>query len=235
MKKALSLILALVMCLSLCACSGGSNDNSNNADAPETTMSKEDMLKSAETVYCDQIRRNTSENKAKATQLYCNKVLEVTGFVVSIEEDHIKLGSDFYAGATVIDVYLPIEDLAMLVTKQLVTIVGKTTDKIETRNQNMAGADWEQEYYTMTQAYLVESTFEATITLTVNEFGSGTIKAEANNCGNFDLTPFAVPDDIKTTDYPRDCVTVLTVKGTIVYGYNNYYIQDYEITNTETN
>jgi len=37
MKKALSLLLALVMCLSLCACGGGSSGENNTTNTPETT------------------------------------------------------------------------------------------------------------------------------------------------------------------------------------------------------
>lgn len=37
MKKAISLILALVMCLSLCACGDGSSETTNATTAPETT------------------------------------------------------------------------------------------------------------------------------------------------------------------------------------------------------
>ena len=216
MKKVLSLILALVMCLSLCACGGGSDnnkDNTNNTSKnPETTtMSKDDMLSAATAVCSDQIDNDTFENKAKATQLYCNKVLKVTGFVVSIEEDHIKLGDDFYAGVTVIDVYLPIEDLAMLEKGQLVTIVGQTADKIETRNQNMAGSDWEQEYFTMPQAYFVGDVYETTMSVTVTIGASA--KLDQNVKDAFELSDILVPIGLDLSTFKESCE--VTVKGKI--------------------
>lgn len=239
MKKALSLILALVLCLSLCACGGDGNKTTKpestapETTAPETTLTKEEMIASAEKTNSAKITSDTSENLVKAKQLYCDRVLEVTGFVLSIEEDHIKVGADRYVGTTVIDVYLPVDDLVLLSNKQVVTVVGKTAETINERTKTVSGTDYTQKYYEMTQAYLVKNTFDVTVTLDVNKYGGGTIKATASDCGGLELTPFKVPDGISTEDYTADAVTILTLNGTIIYGDREYYIQDYKIANTE--
>lgn len=213
MKKALSLILVFVLCLSLCACGSGSNGEETNAtNAPETSIGKDDMLAVAKVVSSNQIRIDTSENKAKATQLYCDKTLKVTGYAISIEEDHIKLADDFFAGITVIDVYLPIEDLAMLEKNQLVTIVGKTTDRIETRNQNVAGSDWEQKYFTMAHAYLVNDIFETTMTVDISASGARTVSLDKNIKDVFVLQ-YGLTPSFDLSDFNESCV--VTVKGKI--------------------
>jgi hypothetical protein len=48
MKKALSLILALVMCLSLCACGSGSSEENNATTTPETTETPKPEISTAQ-------------------------------------------------------------------------------------------------------------------------------------------------------------------------------------------
>ena len=164
MKKALSLILALVLCLSLCACgSDKGKDNTNNTGKnPEaTTMSKEDMLAAAEVVTPSQITQDTNSNIAKAKQLYCGKVLEVTGVVAAVKENYVEIGVDTSVAGAVIDVYLPTEELLLLESRQKVTIVGKTNDVTsETTSSGPMGMEWVKTHYTMPEAYLVNDTFE---------------------------------------------------------------------------
>lgn len=164
MKKLLSLILALVMCLSLCACgSDKGKDNTNNTGKnPEaTTMSKEDMLAAAEVVTPSQITQDTNSNIAKAKQLYCGKVLEVTGVVAAVKENYVEIGVDTSVAGAVIDVYLPTEELLLLESRQKVTIVGKTNDVTsETTSSGPMGMEWVKTHYTMPEAYLVNDTFE---------------------------------------------------------------------------
>ncbi len=153
MKKVISLILALVLCLSLCACGG--NGTSNN------TMSKEDMLAAAEVVTPSQITQDTNSNIAKAKQLYCGKVLEVTGRVASVKENYVEVGVDSKANGTVIDVYLPIEELVLLASGQKITIVGKTNEEFnEITSSDVMGFEWVKKHFVMPAAYLVEDTFE---------------------------------------------------------------------------
>ena len=84
MKKLFAMCLALAMLLPLCACGaeGGSG-------TPK--MSKEDMLSSAESVDMKDFTDAVDNNIVSAKQLYCGKVLEVTGVVGEIKEDHIAL------------------------------------------------------------------------------------------------------------------------------------------------
>ena len=168
MKKSIAMLLALVMCLSLCACSGGSEtpkateEATKATEAPtEPTMSKEDMLAAAEVVTPSQITQDTNSNIAKAKQLYCGKVLEVTGRVAAVKEDYVEIGVDSKANGTVIDVYLPLEELVLLASGQKVTIVGKTNEEFkEVASSDTMGFEWVKKHFTMPQAYLVEDTFE---------------------------------------------------------------------------
>ena len=70
------------MCLSLCACGSDSK------------IGKEDMLAAAEVVTSSQITQDTKSNIAKAKQLYCGKVHEVTGMVATIKENYVEIGVD---------------------------------------------------------------------------------------------------------------------------------------------
>ena len=122
MKKAISLMLAIVLCLGLYACGG------KNSKSPQ--MSKEDMLAAAEVVTPSQITSDVNSNIAKAKQLYCEKVLEVTGRVASVKEDYVEVGVDSTTTGTVIDVYLPMEELVLLASGQKITIVAKNKRRI---------------------------------------------------------------------------------------------------------
>ena len=98
MKKAVSLILALMLLLSLCACGAeGGSDTSQ--------MSKEDMLSSAESVDMKDFTDAVDNNIVSAKQLYCGKILEVTGVVGEIKEDHIALVYESTYSGKIIDVY----------------------------------------------------------------------------------------------------------------------------------
>ena len=165
MKRVLSLLLALVMCLSLCACGGG-NDTPETT-VPETTvpepmvLSKDEMLAAAEVVTLSQIEIDINSNILKAKQLYCDKVLKVTGIVVSVQEDYVEVGIDTSVDGVVIDVHLPIEELLLLEKRQAVTIVGTTNDVVnETSSGSMMGLEWVKTHFTMPEAYLVNDTFE---------------------------------------------------------------------------
>ncbi len=215
MKKALSLILALVMCLSMCAC-GGDNSKGNTSNKPETTtMSKEDMLAVAEVVSPVQIEKDSNSNIAKAKQLYCGKVLEVTGVVASVKENYVEVGVDTSIAGTVIDVYLPIEELLLLESRQKITIVGKTSEVInETTTSDSLGLEWSKTHFTMPEAYLVHDTFEIAGKL----FGANQSYAPAYN--------FDVGTSVTKLLYFADGVdlsaiksnTSFTVKGKIFLG-----------------
>ena len=175
MKKAISLLLALVLCLSLCACGGGNGDT---PDIPETTesptettapevtvLTKEEMLEQATEVQAHEIDNTSHENLALAKQNYCNTVLKVTGQIARIAEDHIELGTGWY----VVDVYLPIDELVTLQANQQVTIVGQTTESIEKDSNGMS-------HYQMPTAYFVTDRFD--IRCVVQTAGIKLINAE---------------------------------------------------------
>lgn len=174
MKKVLSLILALILCLSLCACGGGNEESNTDKTSPETidaseptnsediastTMSKEEILSGATTMTFAEIAETTSNNKAKAKQLYCNKALEITAFVKEVEADYVTISSHKYtfSGDVVMDVYLPLDELVTLEPTQMITIVGLTSDTLDSRSM---ADNLEQTYYEMPQAYLVSDRFE---------------------------------------------------------------------------
>lgn len=148
MKQYIALVLALVMCLSLCACGGG-NESPETTTPEEAIMSKEEMLEQAMDVQVHEIENVSHDNIARAKQDYCNKVLNLTGQISKIAEDHIELGIGLY----VVDVYLPIDELITLQTHQQITVVGQTTDTIE-KDSN------QKSHYQMPVAYFVTDRFE---------------------------------------------------------------------------
>jgi len=147
MKRTLSIILALMLCLSLCACGGSKNDNTDNntettTNAPEATMSKDDMLSIAKTVNADNILNDIGGNKAKA-KTYIDSVYCITGHVLEIEENYaIVLAADTgdwndvihsddwygYAEEAVFRVYFSTEELIKLNKCENIQFVGKITN-----------------------------------------------------------------------------------------------------------
>ena len=158
MKKAVSLILALMLPLSLCAC--GAECGSGTSQ-----MSKKDMLSSAESVDMKDFTDVVDNNIVSAKQLYCGKVLEVTGVVGEIKEDHIALVYESTYSGKIIDVYLSTEELAFLQLFQKIVVVGLTEDTVKTVSTTVRGYDTEELHFPMKQAYLVEDTFEVDGTL----------------------------------------------------------------------
>ena len=160
MKKALSLILALVLCLSLCACGGG-NDTPDTTDtkAPEEAVpTKEELLAQALAVDYTTINNDSFENLAKAKSLYCNATLKLDGTIYEIKEDHVRIGNGLTWG---VSVYLPTEDLIALEKWQRIVVVGNTTDEI-IEETNHTGT---LSLYQMPEAYLVDDYFEYQVTL----------------------------------------------------------------------
>ncbi len=154
MKRTISLIMALVLCLLMCACGGG-NDTLDTTETPtettaptETEMTKAEMLASALQVQIHEINNASVENLAKAKMDYCDKVLEIKGQISKIAEDYVVIGNADY----VVNVYLPLEELATLQAFQQVTIVGQTTDAII--KSGFGG------HYQMRIAYLVTDRYE---------------------------------------------------------------------------
>ena len=158
MKKAVSLILALMLLLTLCACG-----EEGSSGTPQ--MSKEDMLSSSESVDMKDFTDAVDNNIVSAKQLYCGKTLEVTGVVGEIKEDHIALVYESTYSGKIIDVYLSTEELASLQLFQKIVVVGLTEDTVETVSTTVRGYDTEELHFPMKQAYLVQDTFEVDGTL----------------------------------------------------------------------
>jgi len=107
MKKAISLILALVMCLSLCACGG---------------PSREEMLATAQEVSVNDLSNAFYDNKARAEANYIGKPLKITGKVHSIEADHFIFRST--GGQYGVNVYLSKEELMGINKGDTITVIG---------------------------------------------------------------------------------------------------------------
>lgn len=159
MKKAVSLILALMLLLSLCAC----------GDSAQKGQSKEEMLENAETFLADEITLDIAGNKARA-QSYEGKTLQITGHILGIEEDHCSVVARIVDGdnctyvnsydywnsfniGIVFLVYLPSEDLANLNLGDGIQFVG-VVDKVETRQYHVIE---DQICLTFKNAYYIET------------------------------------------------------------------------------
>lgn len=90
MKKALSLLLALVMCLSLCACSSDAQPQDNGGLTKETMMSEAKMFNITE------FRDTYAENALRAEEAYVGHTYMFTAFVdeVSTENCILKFYND---------------------------------------------------------------------------------------------------------------------------------------------
>ena len=145
MKKALSLILALILCLSLCACLNkqpsevhtSSEDNipSTETTVPqETALSHKDIMKEASAINLDVIGRAFDTNKVNAKDAYYNKYYTIVGTVRQLESDEVIIlpitavfGSKF---STVSQCHakLSVDEIKKLSSNQVVKICGKLTD-----------------------------------------------------------------------------------------------------------
>ena len=150
MKKAISLILALVLCLSLCACGGGNNTPRTEAPAETTApeevkMSKDEMLNVSTPLTRDEIDKSIS-NIAFAKSLIGN-TYTFGGEVFSVAEDYAVV--TFYitdeqgaygtaANMMVANLYLPLEELISLENQQRLSFVGRLDD-VSTHDETIPG------------------------------------------------------------------------------------------------
>ena len=185
MKKCLSLLLVLMLVLSLTACgsdnskesasepvstsepTSASTDATETESTPETTPettpeptteaapTKDELLKVAEEADANDINNACFDNIAKAKLTYCNKTLELTGTVRTVQEDHVELAG-FYGATYFVDVYLPLEELVELESGQRIVVVGNTTDEIVDSSESVAGYTFEYKRFQMPLAYLVK-------------------------------------------------------------------------------
>ena len=137
MKKLLALLLSVVLCFTLVACGGGK------------TPTKEELLATAEMVNSADIKKDSNQNIIMAKEKYCNKTLLLSGCVREIKEDHIEL-SDSYGSNYMVDVYLPLEEMATLKSNQAITVVGSMSDEIIETSENSGGMSFDYNHYQTT-------------------------------------------------------------------------------------
>ena len=203
MKKLLALMLAAALALSLVACGGGSGAGDNNTPSTgngDTTstdtpsgggMTKEEMLEQAIECTAGEIAVDTGNNIVKAKQTYCEKTLSIYGWILEISTDHITISG----GDTNFEVYLPVEDIANLESRQYVTIVGNTGAEI--REEPIAPGIPQNAYiYEVSPAYLVADRYERTgIPKSKNDSYPGAWNVEFPNSNNPELLRLVYFDD----------------------------------------
>jgi len=113
MKRALSLILALILCLSLCACGGGVRDI-------EGKMTKEEMLAAAQSFDTNKFNDDCNNNIVQAKEKYIGNIYRRTVLVTEIQEDGCYAGNMF--------VPLDKEDIVKLTVGKSIDIVFKIGD-----------------------------------------------------------------------------------------------------------
>ncbi len=153
--------MIMVMMLSLTACGSEGDTNSSNENSSMVTtesMTKDEMLKVAESVSENEMGSAIAENIVKAKQTYCGKVLKVKAPVSSIREDSVIVGQVQPS----LVVYLPEEDIAELQPLEWITIVGITDEDIQTETLTVGGTQWELRHYVMEDAYFVTNRYEHT-------------------------------------------------------------------------
>ncbi len=191
MKKLLALILAAALALSLVACGGdsgagdtntpsGGNGDTTSTDTP--SMTKEEILETAEDGDIYELNHLISENILNAKQSYCGKNLILKSTVDEIKEDCIV----FNHGMGSVIVYLPSEDIVNLKTNQTITIVGITNEEFVTTNESRDGGPaFDYTDCVMEQAYLVTDRYEYTgIPKNENDSFPGAWNVEFPNAAN---------------------------------------------------
>ena len=215
MKKLLALMLAAALALSLVACGGGGAEDNNttpstgNGDTTGTdtpSMTKEEMLETAEDGNISELNHLIAENILSAKQAYCGKVLTFRGNIYGIKEDCIT----FNHGKGSIIVYLPAEDIVNLKTDQWVTIIGLTNDEFITTKESRGGEPASD--YTdciMEQAYLVTDRYEYTgIPKNENDSFPGAWNVEFPNAANRQYLRLVYFDDtIDVSKYEGEEIT----------------------------
>ena len=218
MKKLLALILAAALALSLVACGGGSGagDTKTPNDMPSTekgdttstdtpsgggedstqaanSMTKEEMLETAEEVTIPDMRQAVAENQVRAKEQYCNTPILVSGEVYEIKNDRVILNGEDTT-MVLVDVYLQTNDLIELSTNQRISVVGICSD-IEKSGQT---------HYVMDTAYLAGTKFELS-----GKLSGVTGKFQVfNDDGTSTLNNITFADGVDTSQYIDEFITV---------------------------
>ena len=143
MKRATSLLLAIVLCLSLCACGGG------NGNVAEGKLSKEELLSSAKVFNRNTYMDDCRANLLRAEEKYVGKIFKLTGVVKEINVDSCVLYND-------VIVPLDKDTLKKLTVDKSICIVGRVGEiKHEeiTMQAGLGTATTHYYYLVMDQAY----------------------------------------------------------------------------------
>ena len=222
MKRMASLILAILVGLLLCAC-GSNAETAQTTEPTEKVVSKEEMLQSAEEIPLVQINDDTFDNIVKAKQLYCGKVIKLSGIVYQIQEGRVILRAEEHntLGKAGIAVSLSDEELMLLGKGQKIDVVGQISDDTE-NYVNIANFNYESTFFLMTQAYVVQDRYEVT-----GELGGANTSFEpsydfAIGGSNFyNRVYFAENVDTSGIDMNKD---VITVEGKLIYDGDSIYV-----------
>ena len=166
MKKLLALILAAALALSLVACGGDSGAGDNNTPSTgnvtpsgtsepqeeNNTMSKDELLETAETVNALDLYNAVNDNKAAAKLKYCDTPIQITGYVHDITDSSVLLTCSKDASSIVcIEVKLPIEELATISKWTNLSVIGIINDIVE---RQIEGASYISQFCIMDIGYL---------------------------------------------------------------------------------
>lgn len=122
MKKALSLIFALLLCMSLCACSSRNRVKKQVSSAPYISLLSYRIMR--------------EENEAKAEAEYNGNIYRYTGIITEINSTYCVAGT--YEGSYEIYIYLEQEDLVKLNKGESYTFAGVFESTVLTPNLNDA-------------------------------------------------------------------------------------------------
>ena len=145
MKKAISLILALVMCMSLCACGSKTASTKPKNTIPKTTIpettptetvgkiTKEEMTARAEKLDCVTAVSDYESNPVNAKDKYTDKIFIVDGYVEKINSSDVivvPINAPHKHGRTSLKLYLTLgsDDIKKLSTNGVATFVGQVSD-----------------------------------------------------------------------------------------------------------
>ena len=150
MKKAISLLLAMVLCMALCACGG--NDipelSEQEISKEEPSLSINDILENGTPIEAYEFFNEVNENIVRAELEYDGKVILFEDQIIDIQKDHIVVG----IANTRIKVYLKTEDIIAVNKDQRVLVAGMVSNISLGQEYSLPFVSME-----MQQGYLVQN------------------------------------------------------------------------------
>ena len=210
MKKALSLILALMLCLSLCDC--GENNSTGKDDPAADTIEENSTVISVEELTAQAIPftkddiNGAMSNKAIAAS-FVDNVYSFEGTVFSIETDHVIL--EFYikddSGTLITNyavlcakVYLPVDELVELQKGQRIQVAGKVSSA--SNNEIIFEIAAIEQYYEVTGTLRGQ-----------NHSYEGSYNFQVGNSSVYELVYFADGVDLNGINTDGDQITISTI------------------------